>query len=63
MQLSVVTPEGSFYDGDIVALIQQQISGSVGQEWALVDYEVTSGKTRNPHVRLTLRHPKYLKFV
>ena len=44
------------YDGDIMALIQQQISGSVDQEWTLVDYEVTSGKSRNPHVRLTLRH-------
>ncbi|MEM9646590.1 MAG: 2-isopropylmalate synthase, partial [Planctomycetota bacterium] len=29
------------YDGDIVALVQQQISGSVQEEWSLVDYEVT----------------------
>ena len=44
------------YDGDIVALIQQQISGSVAQEWTLVDYEVTSGTSRSPHVRVTLEH-------
>nr|WP_231612093.1 2-isopropylmalate synthase [Novipirellula galeiformis] len=43
------------YDGDIVALIQQQISGSVEQEWALVDYEVTSGTARTPRVRVTLK--------
>ena len=36
------------YDGDIMALIQQQISGSVNEEWSLVDYEVTSGKSRKP---------------
>ncbi len=44
------------YDGDITALIQQQISSSVDQQWSLVDYEVTSGKSRSPHVRLTLQH-------
>jgi 2-isopropylmalate synthase len=44
------------YDGDIMALIQQQISGSIHEEWSLVDYEVTSGKSRKPHVRVTLRH-------
>jgi 2-isopropylmalate synthase len=44
------------YDGDITALIQQQISGSVDQQWSLVDYEVTSGKSRSPLVRLTLKH-------
>jgi 2-isopropylmalate synthase len=45
------------YDGDIMALVQQQISSSVDeQHWTLVDYVVTSGKTRNPHVELTLRH-------
>ena len=44
------------YDGDIIALVQQQISGSVEEQWALVDYEVTSGKSRSPHVQLTLRH-------
>ncbi len=44
------------YDGDIVALVQQQISGSVEAEWSLVDYVVSSGKNRGPHVELTLRH-------
>jgi 2-isopropylmalate synthase len=45
------------YDGDIMALVQQQISGSVDeQQWTLVDYVVTSGKKRNPHVELTLKH-------
>ena len=44
------------YDGDIVALVQQQISGSVQEEWALVDYEVTSSKSHRPRVQVTLRH-------
>jgi 2-isopropylmalate synthase len=45
------------YDGDIIALVQQQISGDLGEEqWSLVDYVVTSGKTQSPHVELTLRH-------
>ena len=44
------------YDGDIMALVQQQISGSVDEQWSLVDYLVTSGKTRSPHVELTLKH-------
>lgn len=44
------------YDGDIIALVQQQISGSVEQEWALVDYTVTSGKNRTPAVEVTLKH-------
>ncbi len=44
------------YDGDIVALVQQQISGSVAQEWTLVDYEVTSSKYRTPTVQLSLKH-------
>ena len=43
------------YDGDIIALVQQQISGSVDEEWTLVDYVVTSGKSRDPYVELTLR--------
>jgi 2-isopropylmalate synthase len=43
------------YDGDIVALVQQQISGGSNPEWTLVDYEVTSARNKTPHVRLTLR--------
>lgn len=44
------------YDGDIVALVQQQLSGSVDTEWELVDYEVTSSKSKTPNVSVTLRH-------
>ncbi|MCA9218971.1 MAG: 2-isopropylmalate synthase, partial [Planctomycetales bacterium] len=42
------------YDGDIIALVQQQMSTSDGQTWSLVDYEVTSAKGKTPSVRLTL---------
>ncbi len=44
------------YDGDIMALVQQQLSGSVEEQWSLVDYEVTSCKSKTPQVRLSLRH-------
>lgn len=44
------------YDGDIVALVQKELSDSVEEEWSLVDYQVTSSKTHTPQVRLTLRH-------
>ncbi len=44
------------YDGDIVALVQQQISGGGEGEWTLVNYEVSSGTDKTPHVRVTLRH-------
>jgi len=44
------------YDGDIVALVQQQISGTVAEQWTLVDYEVTSARGQTPNVRLTLGH-------
>ena len=42
------------YDGDIMALVQQQISTSEGQVWSLVDYEVTSAKGKTPSVKMTL---------
>lgn len=42
------------YDGDIMALIQQQISTSDAQAWTLVDYEVTSAMGKTPSVKLTL---------
>ncbi|MEO1528158.1 MAG: 2-isopropylmalate synthase [Planctomycetota bacterium] len=42
------------YDGDIVALVQQQISTAEGQRWSMVDYEVTSATGKTPRVRLTL---------
>ncbi|MEM9587240.1 MAG: 2-isopropylmalate synthase [Planctomycetota bacterium] len=44
------------YDGDIVALVQQQISDSVEKEWSLVRYQVTSGTDATPRVEVTLRH-------
>ncbi len=44
------------YDGDIMALVQQQISGGVAEEWSLVDFESTSSRTGMPRVKLTLRH-------
>ncbi len=44
------------YDGDIAALIQQEISGQVDEAWTLVGYEVSSGSARQPKVRLTLAH-------
>ncbi len=43
------------YDGDIIALVQQQLSGEVASNgWSLVDFEVTSGSGRKPRVKLTL---------
>ncbi len=44
------------YDGDIVALVQQEISTGSDREWKLVEYEVTSASSKVPHVKLTLRH-------
>ena len=44
------------YDGDIIALVQQQMTTTVDPEWTLVDYEVISASGKTPHVRLTLRH-------
>jgi 2-isopropylmalate synthase len=43
------------YDGDIAALIEQQIHGVPQEEWSLVSFQVTSGTGIAPHVRLTLR--------
>ncbi len=44
------------YDGDIVALVQQQISGTSTTQWTLLDYEVTSARNQTPRVRVTLGH-------
>ncbi len=44
------------YDGDVVALVQQEISTGADREWKLVEYEVTSASGKVPHVKLTLRH-------
>jgi 2-isopropylmalate synthase len=43
------------YDGDIIALVQQQLSSADRQAWSLVNYEVTSATGKRPHVKLTLR--------
>lgn len=43
------------YDGDIAALIEQQLHGVAREEWSLISFEVTSGTGRKPHVSLTLR--------
>lgn len=43
------------YDGDIVALIEQEIRAVPYEEWSLVSFKVTSGTEGPPHVRLTLR--------
>ncbi|MEM0924629.1 MAG: 2-isopropylmalate synthase, partial [Planctomycetota bacterium] len=42
------------YDGDIIALIQQEISSSDTPVWSLVRYEVTSATDTKPRVNLTL---------
>jgi 2-isopropylmalate synthase len=45
------------YDGDIIALIEQQIHGepTEGAQWKLVAFEVTSGSGHKPRAKLTLR--------
>ncbi len=44
------------YDGDIVALIQSQMSGHVEAAWSLVEFNLSSGTNRPPSVFLKLRH-------
>lgn len=44
------------YDGDIIALIGQEISDAVESQWTLEGFEVTSGSARKPKVTVTLRH-------
>ena len=44
------------YDGDIIALIEQQIHGAPAEaEWKLVAFEVASGSGHKPRAKLTLR--------
>ncbi len=43
------------YDGDIAALIEQEMHAIPDEEWTLVSFVVTSGTDSPPHVRLTLR--------
>jgi len=45
------------YDGDIIALIEQQMHGAPAEvEWKLVAFEVSSGSGHKPRAKLTLRH-------
>ncbi len=43
------------YDGDIVALIDQQLLGVPSGEWQLSSFEASSGTGRPPRAKLTLR--------
>ncbi len=44
------------FDGDIVALIEQQLHGIPDEHWKLVSYEITSRTGDQPHVKVTLRN-------
>ena len=44
------------YDGDIAALIQQQIQEDQVNQWQLVSFAVTSGSQDTPHVKITLQY-------
>lgn len=44
------------FDGDIIALIQQQIADASNTAWTLVSYSLDSGTDRVPCIELTLRH-------
>ena len=46
----------NIFDGDIIALIQQQISGATNTAWTLVSYKVQSGSSKTPSVELSLKH-------
>ncbi|MBN1851189.1 MAG: 2-isopropylmalate synthase, partial [Pirellulales bacterium] len=43
------------YDGDIAALITQQIRGLPDEAWSLVQWDISSGSDHRPLVHLTLR--------
>ena len=44
------------YDGDIAALIEEQLHDVPHEEWTLVSFQATSGTDISPQVKLTLRH-------
>ncbi len=44
------------YDGDIAALIDQQIRSIPHEVWSLVAFQATSSSEGAPNVRMTLRH-------
>ena len=43
------------YDGDIVALIQEELHQIEEEEWSLVSFDAHCGTGNSPHVTLTLR--------
>ena len=43
------------YDGDIAALIQQQITGPEQETWSLVRFQVVSGADQHPTASVTLQ--------
>lgn len=44
------------YDGDIAALIEEQLHGMADEQWSLVSFEAASGTNRTPSVKVTIRH-------
>ncbi len=46
----------NIFDGDIIALIQQQIAGATNTGWTLVSYRMETGSDQIPTVELTLKH-------
>ena len=57
---TIADKKKEIYDGDIVALIQQQISGPSQRVWSLTSFSVTSGTGKVPSVELTLQHGEEL---
>jgi 2-isopropylmalate synthase len=43
------------YDGDMIALIEQQLHGTKQEEWQLIRFDLHCGTGNKPRVRLTLR--------
>jgi 2-isopropylmalate synthase len=52
---SLADKKKEVYDGDVAALIDQQIH-DVSDSWSMVSYHVTAGTGQTPTVTLTLRH-------
>ena len=44
------------YDGDVVALVEQQLHGMVDEYWRLVSFEIISRAGDMPHVKMTLQN-------
>lgn len=44
------------YDGDIVALIEQQLHGVIQEHWKLIGFEIISRTGDVPHAKLTLQN-------